>query len=136
MARVTGGLLVVLAAVMFVATLLVVGLDLSSDLLVVLLVAGVVVVLGAGWWLRERAYVVRLDDDGYQVGLVRGAGVKRSRWVEVDEVAAIRVDDVACLLLTRKDGGTTTIPVDVLRGERDAFAREVAARVEAATRRP
>ena len=36
---------------------------------------GLLGVVGGAWWAANRAYVVRLDSLGYEVRLVRGAGV-------------------------------------------------------------
>lgn len=114
-----------LAVTTFALTVLVVRTSISPDLIVVLLVLGLVAVIGAGSWLRTRAYVVRLDDAGYSVRLVRGAGVKDGRWSEVTEAVAGQPRDVPCVVLKRTDGTTTSIPVGLLALDRDEFARLV-----------
>jgi hypothetical protein len=73
----------------------------------------------------RRAVVVRLDDRGYQVRLVRGAGVHRAGWKEVEDVAATRVAGDRCVVLRLRDGRTTTIPVDLLAGSSDDFVRDL-----------
>jgi hypothetical protein len=73
----------------------------------------------------RRAVVVRLDDRGYQVRLVRGAGVHRAGWKEVEDVAATTVAGARCVVLRLRDGRTTTIPVDVLGGSSDDFVRDL-----------
>ena len=73
----------------------------------------------------RRAVVVRLDDSGYQVRLVRGAGVHRAGWKEVDDVAATTVAGDRCVVLRLRDGRTTTIPVDVLAGSSEDFVRDL-----------
>ena len=70
------------------STALVALLHLPLDLLVVLAVLGLVAVFGFGYVLTRRSYVVRLDDEGYRVRLVRGAGVTAARWKDVEEAAA------------------------------------------------
>ena len=55
--------------------------------------------------------MVRLDDEGYQVRFVRGAGVKQARWKDVEDVVATTVADERCVVLRLRDGRTTTIPV-------------------------
>jgi uncharacterized membrane protein len=87
----------------------------------VVALAGLAAVAGASWWAARAAYVVRLDALGYQVRLVRGAGVKRARWADVAEVSTARVHGVSCVVVALRDGRTTTVPVDLLAGDRDEF---------------
>jgi hypothetical protein len=124
-ARLMGTLLVVLALLLFAATALVALLRLPADLLVVMTVVGVVGVFGGGYVLTRRAYVVHLDEDGYRVRLVRGAGVTEARWKDVEEVAAGSPRGVDCLVLRLRDGRTTAIPVSAVAADRDEFARDV-----------
>ena len=69
-------------------TLLVGVLDLPPAVMLGGIVVGVVAFLGGGFFLTRRATVVRLDDAGYRVRLVRGAGVKQARWTDVEDVVA------------------------------------------------
>ena len=124
-ARLMGTLLVVLALLLFAATALVAVLHLSLDLLVLLAVLGLVAVFGVGYVLTRRTYVVHLDDDGYRVRLIRGAGVTEARWKDVEEVAAAMPRGIACLVIKLHDGRTTTIPVTAVAADRDDFARDV-----------
>ena len=109
-ARLVGLLLVVLAVVLFVVTALVAVLDLTPDLLVVLAVLGLVAVFGTGYLLTRRAYVVRLDDDAVTIAL---DGVRRL------------ARGVPAVVLTLKDGRTTTIPVGALAADREEFVRDL-----------
>ena len=86
--------------------------------------------VGLGWWLRSRAWVVRCTDDGYQVRLVRGAGVTEARWSSVEDAVTTHRHDVACLELRLRDGRTTTIPVGVLAVDREQFVRELQERLQ------
>ena len=52
---------------------------------------GLLGVVGGAWWAANRAYVVRLDSLGYEVRLVRGAGVKRARWADVAQASTAEV---------------------------------------------
>jgi hypothetical protein len=79
----------------------------------------------------RRADVVRLDEVGYRVRLVRGAGVREARWKDVEDVTAPTVLDQRCVLLRLRDGRTTTIPVEVLRGSPDGFVRELQRHLDA-----
>ena len=88
---------------------------------------GLLAVAGGAWWAVRRAYVVRLDRLGYEVRLVRGAGVKRARWADVAEASTADVRGVPCVVLSLRDGRTTTVPVGVLAGDRDEFVTRVRA---------
>lgn len=124
-ARLIGGGLVVLAVLVFVVALAT-GLAGGSARAVLLVgVLGLVVLAGIGWWLLRRAYVVRVDAAGYRIGLVRGAGVRAGRWVDVDDAVATHVSGVACVVLRLRDGRTSTIPVPALAIDREQFVREL-----------
>ena len=97
--------------------------------LVVAVVAAVLVLAGVAA-LRRRV-VVRLDEDGYQVRSVRGAGVREARWKDVEDVTAPTVRSQRCVVLRLRDGRTTTIPVDVLAGRPDAFVRDLQQHLDA-----
>jgi hypothetical protein len=125
-ARLLGLVLVLLAVLVFLATTLVALLGLPAEVVLLLAVAGVAAVVVAGW-LTTRAYVVRLDQAGYRVRLVRGAGVKQATWREVSEATTTTVDDVRVVVLRLVDGRTTTIPVQVLASDPDAFVRDLRA---------
>ncbi len=129
--RLVGLSLVVLALLMFAGTAVVALAGINADVLVVLLGAGVAGVFWLGWWLRNRAFVLRAQDDGYVVGPVRGAGVKRARWSEVNRAATTTVHDIDCLVLHLEDGRSTTIPVEALAVDREQFVREMQRRLRA-----
>lgn len=123
-ARLLGFLLVSLGALMLLLTVLVAALSWPW----VVLAVGVVLVLlamGVGFVLSRKAVVLRLDDAGYRVRLVRGAGVKQARWKDVEDVVATEVAGERCVVLRLRDGGTTTVPVRVLAGPPDDFVRDL-----------
>ncbi|GAA2140529.1 hypothetical protein GCM10009844_10220 [Nocardioides koreensis] len=124
-ARLMGTLLVLLALLLFASTALVALLHLPLDLLVLLAFLGLVAVFGLGYVLTRRTYVLRLDDEGYRVRLIRGAGVTTARWKDVEEVAAASPRGIACLVLRLRDGRTTTIPVAAVAADREELARDV-----------
>lgn len=124
-ARLMGSLLVVLALVLFGGTALVALLHLPPDLLVLVTVLGVVAVFGTGYALTRRVHVVHLDEEGYRVRLIRGAGVAEARWKDVEEVVAASPRGIDCLVLRLRGGGTTTIPVAAVAADREDFARDV-----------
>jgi hypothetical protein len=129
-ARLLGLALVALALLLFVGTTVVALAGLSLDVLVVVTGLGVVAVLGYGWWLRSRAWVLRCTEDGYRVRLVRGAGVHEARWSAVEDAVTAYRRDVACVELRLRDGRTTTIPVGVLDVDKEQFVGELQERLQ------
>jgi hypothetical protein len=123
-ARLVGLLTVGVALLVFVATGVVALLDLHTLVLLPVAVVGVALVLGVGAWLRSTP-VVHLDDEGYRVRLVRGAGVRNARWKDVAEAVASSPRGIPCLVLRLTDGRSTTIPVQAVAADRDEFARDV-----------
>ncbi|QNN54547.1 hypothetical protein [Nocardioides mesophilus] len=75
--------------------------------------------------LLRRARVVRLDETGYVVRWVRGTGVARGRWKDVEDVVATDVGGERCVVLRRRDGSTTTIPVGILDRPAEAFVQDL-----------
>src|SRR5918995_4240759 len=116
-ARLLGSALVGLAVLVFVVTLVVAVLGLSSVFVAVVAVLGLAAVLVVGHLLTRRAYVVRLGEDGYQVRMVRGAGVRAARWSEVEDAVTASPRGVDCVVLRLRDGRTTSIPVQVLAAD-------------------
>lgn len=128
--RLVGAALVALAVLTFVGTLVVALTDLPAAPFVVLLLVGAVGVLGLGWYLRSRAWLVRCTEAGYRVRLVRGAGVREERWSAVEDAVTTVRHDVACLVLRLRDGRTTTIPVGLLDVDREQFVRDLQQRLQ------
>ena len=125
-ARFVGAYLLVFALVVFVSTGVVAATGaVSPDILVVLLVVGLVGLFWLGTWLRSRAYVVRLDAAGYEVRMIRGAGVKQAAWSEVEDVVTATPRDIPCVVLRLGGGRTTTVPVEALAVDREQFVREL-----------
>jgi hypothetical protein len=86
---------------------------------------GLVAVFGLGYVLTRRAVVVHLDERGYRVRMIRGAGVPAAPWTDVEAVAAATARGLDCLVLRLRDGRTTTIPVAAVAADKDDFARDV-----------
>lgn len=124
-ARLVGLLLVVLAVLVFAATAVVALLNLHTVVLLVVAGAGLVAVLTAGHVLTRRTPVVRLDEDGYRVRLVRGAGVREASWKDVEDASTASPRGIPCVVLQLRDGRTTTIPVEALAADRDDFVRDL-----------
>jgi hypothetical protein len=98
-------------------------------------VAGVSLVVGMVMvWVRP--WMLRLDEDGYRVRLVRGAGVSSARWTDVTEVATAMVAQTRCLVLRLPNDQRTIIPVDVLEGDPDELVRTIRSHLLEAERRP
>ena len=129
-ARLLGFVLAMVGLLVCVATVLIDVLALPLGTLGAVALLALVTVLGAGAWLTRRTYVVRLTEEGYRVRFVRGAGVAQGRWTDVDDAVTAEVAGSPCLVLRRRDGSTTTIPVEVLSGSRDDFVRDVQAHLQ------
>ena len=123
--RMLGIAMAVGGALVLVAAALVVLLSWPAAVLSVALVVAVAGLLVAGLALTRRATVVRLDDTGYTVRFVRGAGVRSGRWKDVEDVVATTLEGTRCVVLRRRDGRTTTIPVDILAAPADDFVRDL-----------
>jgi hypothetical protein len=128
-ARLVGRSLVTLAVLVVVAT--VVGEVVGAGPVVPASVAAVGLLLAAGWawWLLRRATAVRLTDEGFDVRLLRGIGVARATWSQVDVALAASPQGEPCLVLRLHDGRVTQLPMAALAGDREAFARDVRRRL-------
>lgn len=126
-ARLVGSLLVALASLILVVTLVVA--LLGGPVAAVLGIAGLVgvAILMVAVLLRFRLLVVELDDQGYQVRLVRGAGVRAARWRDVEDAVAASPHGVDCVVLRLRDGRTTSIPVVAVDAEREEFVADLRA---------
>jgi hypothetical protein len=124
-ARVLGALLAVLGVTVVLLTLGVGLFDLPSAVLGLGTVAAVGVLLVGGFVLTRRATVVRLDDVGYRVRLIRGAGATAARWTDVEDVVAATAGGERCVVIRLRDGRTTTIPVRMLAADADAFVKDL-----------
>ncbi|HSJ21185.1 MAG TPA: hypothetical protein VK964_11480 [Nocardioidaceae bacterium] len=124
-ARILGALLALLGVAVVLLTLGVGLLDLPTAVLGVGIVVAVAVLLGGGLVLTRRATVVRLDDVGYRVRLVRGAGAPTARWADVEDVVAATVRGERCVVIRLRDGRTTTIPMRMLAADADTFVKDL-----------
>lgn len=124
-ARLMGLTLVAIALLVFVATALVAFLDLHTVVLLVPVLLGLLVLVAVVVVLRTRGWVVRLTDDGYRVHWVRGAGVTAARWSDVEDAVAAETAGSPCVVLRLRDGRTTTVPVEMLAADREAFVRDL-----------
>ena len=120
-----GVVLIGVGALVCVATVLIAVLRLPLAVLTVVVVVALLAVLVGGFLLTRRSFVVRLSEEGFRVRFVRGAGVKQGRWLDVVDAVTAEVAGSPCVVLRRRDGRSTTIPVEMLAGDRDTFVRDV-----------
>lgn len=128
-ARIMGIALVLIGLMLCGLTVLVALLELSLDLLVLFAVLVLIAIFGLGHLLVRRWYVVRLDDLGYRVRFIRGAGTTQARWADVASVDTAQVGGARCVVLNLRDGQTTTIPVDLVAGGANALVEDVRSRL-------
>jgi hypothetical protein len=114
---------------LLVVTVVVAALSLSADVIVVLAILTVIAIFALGTLLGRRWYVVRLDDVGYQIRFVRGAGEKNARWAEVEDLATTEIEGAQCVVIRLRDGRSTTIPVTLIQGDKEEFVDELKARL-------
>ncbi|HSX67133.1 hypothetical protein [Nocardioides sp.] len=124
-ARLLGLTLMGAGLAIVVATVVAVGFITQPWVVSLTVAAALAVILLVIWKLRSGTWVVRLTDDGYKVQFVRGAGVKQARWADVADAVTTDVAGSPCVVLRLKNGGATTIPVEVLAVDRDTFVRDV-----------
>lgn len=97
-----------------------------------------VLVVGGGlvgsfaWLLFRRLWVVRLRPGGYDVRLLGRVGASGAAWREVVELVATTHRGVECLVVRLGDGRSTTIPVAMVAGDREALARAARSRLHGA----
>jgi len=122
-------LLAVLGILVLVVAALVALVSLPAIALTVAVVVAVLTVVGAAF-LLGRGVVVALGEEGYRVRFVRGVGVARAGWTQVDSVSATTMAGERYVVLNLKDGRTTTVPVRVLEGRPDDFVRDLQAHLD------
>ncbi len=129
-ARLMGAALALIGLALAGGVFLVALLRLPADLLTGLVVLAVVGVFALGYGLVRKWYVVRLDEVGYRVRFVRGVGCARGRWSDVEDLTALTVAGARCVVLRLRDGRTTTVPVDVIEGDPEAFVDVLSAHLD------
>jgi hypothetical protein len=122
-ARLLGASLALWGLLVLLVTMVVVLFRAPVVLVSLAVVLGLLGIAASGFLLTRKAYVVRLGQDGYRVRFVRGAGVKQGRWLDVEDAVTTTVAGAKCVVLRLRDGRSTTIPVDVLAGDREEFVR-------------
>ena len=123
--RLMGVGLVLVGLAVLVLVGLVLALSLPDPAMPLVVVAGAAAVVLLGVLSVRRGAVVRLDETGYRVRLVRGAGVRAAEWPAVEDVVATTVAGDRCVVLRLRDGRTTTVPVAVLEGRPEDFVADL-----------
>jgi hypothetical protein len=124
-ARLLGVVLCLVAVVILASTLAIAVLDLHTVFLLVPVLLTVAVLVGCWWAWRTRGWVVRMTTEGYRVQWVRGVGVASGRWKDVEDAVTTTVAQAPVVVLRLRDGRTTTIPVQMLAVDREAFVRDI-----------
>ncbi len=123
--RMLGVLVAAVGLLVVVVALLCGALGWPRAVLSVTVVLAVAAVIVGGAILVRRTTVVRLDDEGYRVRFVRGVGVAQGRWRDVEDVVATTVEGARCVVLRRRDGRTTTIPVGIVERGETVFIKDL-----------
>ena len=124
-ARLLGMVLVSVAVLILASTLALAVFDLHTVFLLVPVGITVVALAGAAWLWRTKGWVARLTAEGYRIQWVRGVGAASGRWKDVEDAVTTSVAGSAVVVLRLRDGRTTTIPVEMLATDREAFVRDV-----------
>lgn len=94
------------------------------------LVLAVLGVLVLGLLVGVRRWVVRLDETGYRVRVLRTAEARSARWTDVLDLQTATVSGTRCLVLRLRDGRTTALPVDAIEGGPTTLAESLTAHLD------
>ena len=130
-ARLLGVTLAVIGGVVLVAALVITLTGVPIGVLTGLVVLAALGVVAAGVALGPRRYVLRLDETGYRLRFVRGAGRDQARWPDVLELTTAVVSGTECVVLRLRDGSSSTLPVNMLEGDREELVGELQRRLDA-----
>ena len=122
-ARFMGLGLMLLGVALVVVTVVVSALRLPLGIMIAIVVLAVVFVFALGAWLA-RIKVLTTDELGYQVRGVRGVGTSKARWADVHDLQTSAVAGARCLVVRLRDGGSSTVPVDVVAGDPEELVEE------------
>ncbi len=124
-ARLLGVVLCAVAVLILLSTLAIAVIDLHTVFLLVPVAITIGLLAGIGWTWRQKGWIARLTDEGYRVQWVRGVGAASGRWKDVEDAVTTTVAESPVVVLRLRDGRTTTIPVEMLAVDREAFVRDV-----------
>ncbi|HET6167072.1 MAG TPA: hypothetical protein VFE07_09610 [Marmoricola sp.] len=131
-ARLAGAVVAVAGLVVLVVTMVAVTVGLPAALVLAAAALAVVALVAAAGLVGRRWWVVRLDDTGYRVRLVRGVGRTAARWKDVEDLTTTFVSGSPCVVLRLRDGSSSTVPVDVVEGDREELVDELRRRLDGA----
>jgi hypothetical protein len=115
--RLLGSGLVAIGLVVALGVLVTWVADLPSVFVSGLVVLGAVGVVALGLLVGLRRWVLRLDETGYRVRVLRTAQARSARWTDVLDLQTATVSGTRCLVLRLRDGRTTALPVDAIEGD-------------------
>jgi hypothetical protein len=130
--RLLGALVAALGLLVLVVTVVLAAVSPPSGVVIAMAAGVVVVAVALGILLGRRWYVVRLDATGYRVRFVRGVGRSQARWTEVEDLTTTVAAGTECVVLRLRDGQTSTVPVNLIEGDREAFVDELQRRLDTA----
>jgi hypothetical protein len=128
-ARLVGALLAAVGLLLVVLTLVAAVLRLPPAALLGCAAVGLAAVGAVAAYTWRGLTLVRLDGTGYRARVRRDVGARSARWTDVKDAVTAEVSGVPCVVIRLRDGRTTTIPVDLLAVDRDAFVTDVRARL-------
>lgn len=128
--RLGGIALVATGALIAAVTLVVLVADLPRVVVALALLVEVAGLVALAVALTRRWYVVRLDDVGYRIRFVRGVGRAQARWTDVEDLTTAVLGGAPCVVLRLRDGTTSTVPVNLIAGDREELVDELKRRLD------
>ena len=119
--RLLGTGLVAIGAVIALGVLVSSLTGLPSEIVSGLVVLAAVGVVALALLVGVRHWVLRLDDAGYRVRVLRTAEARSARWTDVLDLQTGTVSGARCVVLRLRDGRTTALPVDAIEGDPTAL---------------
>jgi hypothetical protein len=136
-ARLLGTGLVAVGLVVLGGILLTWAVDLPVAFVTGLVLLAGVGVLTLGVLLGLRHWVLRIDEHGYRVRVLRSPGsaegsteARTARWSDVLDLRTTTLSGQRCVELRLRDGRTTTLPVDLLEGDSTALVETLTAHLD------
>ncbi len=128
--RLLGSGLVAIGLVVALGVLVTWVTDLPTAFVSGLVVLGAVGAVALGLLVGVRHWVLRLDETGYRVRVLRTAEARSARWTDVLDLQTATVSGTRCLVLRLRDGRTTALPVDAIEGDPAALTEALPAHLD------
>jgi hypothetical protein len=133
-ARLLGTGIIAIGLVVLVGVLVTWAADLSAAYVSGLVALAVVGVLTLGVLVGVRHWVLRLDEHGYRVRVLRSVAgsdqARSARWTDVLDLQATTVAGQPCVVLRLRDGRTTVLPVRAIEGDPTSLTDALAAHLD------